>query len=86
MSESREALYGALVGFLDTIKRPDKQVAGVGRSDNLVQAGLLDSLAIIQIVLYLETSHGINFAATGLDPEQLGTIDGILDIIENHRP
>lgn len=85
MSESRDALYAEMLRFLDTIKRPDKQSAAIGRGENMVSAGLIDSLAIIQIVLHLEASYGISFAATGLDPEQLGTLDGILDIIEQHR-
>jgi acyl carrier protein len=85
MTAQREALRDQLIGFLESIARPGKQVAAIGRGESLVKAGFIDSLAILQIVLHLETTYGINFAATGLDPEQLGTLDGILDIIENHR-
>jgi acyl carrier protein len=85
MNAQREAAHDQLVAFLDSIKRPGAQVAGISRSESLVRAGLIDSLAMLQIVLYLETTYGIDFSATGLDPEKLGTLDGILDIIENHR-
>lgn len=84
--ETREQRCEKLLAFLETIKRPDKQVAAIGRDDGLVKSRLIDSLAIIQIVLYLETTYGIDFASTGLDPERLGTINGILDIIESARP
>ena len=81
--ETREQHYQGLVTFLETIKRPDKRVDTIGRDDGLVKSRLIDSLAIIQIVLYLESTYGIDFASTGLDPERLGTINGILDIIES---
>ena len=43
--------------------------------------GLIDSLAILQIVTWLETTYGIDFAVRGIDPEDLATIGGILDVI-----
>lgn len=85
MNAQREAHHDHLIAFLETIKRPGMQVSGIDRSESLVKGGLIDSLAMLRIVLYLEESYGIDFSATGLDPEQLGTLDGILDLIENHR-
>lgn len=85
MSEDRVTLQRKLAEFLETIKRPDKQVDKVGLDESLVKSRLIDSLAIIQIVLYLESSYGIDFASTGLDPEKLTTINGILDVIESNR-
>lgn len=85
MSDQREDNYRKLVEFIGTIKRPDKQVDKIGRDESLVKSRLIDSLAIIQIVLYLESAYRIDFSSTGLDPEQLGTINGILDVIEGDR-
>ena len=86
MDDLREQHCRNLIAFLETIKRPDKRVDAIGRDDGLVKSRLIDSLAIIQIVMYLETNYGIDFASTGLDPERLGTINGILDIIESAKP
>jgi acyl carrier protein len=50
-----------------------------------VASGLIDSLAILQIVVYLETTYGIDFSVRGLSPEELGSIGGILDVIEQGK-
>lgn len=85
MNAQREALRDQLIGFLESIARPGKQVAGIRSDESLVTAGFIDSMAILQIVLHLESRYGVNFADTGLDPQQLATLDGILDTIEKHR-
>ena len=71
-----------LLAFLDTIRRPDKPINGIGDSESLVGSGLIDSLAVLQIVLYLETEHGIDFSTGGFDPADLGSINEILDLVE----
>jgi acyl carrier protein len=46
-----------------------------------VASGLVDSLAIMQIVVYLEEQYGIDFAASGFDPDRLATMASIVDLI-----
>jgi acyl carrier protein len=50
-----------------------------------VASGLIDSLAILQVVVYLESTYGIDFSVLGVSPEELGAIGGILDLIERER-
>ena len=65
---------------------------GVGRQtiydieqgENLVQAGLIDSLAVLEIVAFLETEFGVDFADTGVDTGRLTTIPSLLDLIDQH--
>ena len=71
-----------VLAFLDTIRRPDVAPGSVGDEENLVEAGLIDSLAVLQIVLFLESEFGISFAATGVDPGRLYTVSSILDLIQ----
>ncbi len=85
MSASREQLLGDLVRFLRTIQKPNRPVESVGLDERLVASGLVDSLAIMQIVVYLEENYGIDFAASGLDPERLATMGSIVDLIEQTR-
>ena len=73
-----------LLAFLETIRRPGVPLSALGEGANLVQAGLLDSLAILQVIDFLEAEFGMDFTATGLDPAQLTTIPGILDLLEAH--
>lgn len=85
MSEEREQQLQDIKAFLRTIQKPNKPVESIGLNDSLVLSGLIDSLAIIQIVMYLEEAYGIDFAAAGVDPEQLSSIAGILDLVAQTR-
>lgn len=85
MSQSREELLGELKAFLRTIQKPNRPVDSVGESDSLVTSGLIDSLAVVQIVTWLESKYGIDFAATGVDPERLASMSSIVDLIQESR-
>jgi acyl carrier protein len=82
MNPAREKRRRHLLEFLKGIQKAGMSVEELGDEDGLVASGLIDSLAIMQIVLYLEETYGIDFSKRGIDPEELGTIGGILDIIE----
>ena len=86
MSIIREQRKSDLFHFLCTIQKAGLPVESFGERDRLVASGLIDSLAILQIVTYLETTHGIDFSIRGVDPEQLGSVGNILDLIEQEKP
>lgn len=71
-----------VLGFLRTIQKPDRPLDTVAETDSLVESGLIDSLALLEIVAFLEDQYRIDFAAIGLEPEQLTSVSGILDLIE----
>ena len=71
-----------LLGFLRTIQRPDRPLDGVAENESLVGSGLIDSLALLQIVVYLEETYGIDFAVRGVEPEELQSMGSILDLID----
>lgn len=85
MNQDREARRQALLTFLRTIQRAGRPVESLSDTDRLVASGLIDSLAILQIVTYLETTYGIDFSIRGVSPEELGSIGGILDLIEQEK-
>ena len=78
----REQAREDLMAFLATIVRPGIDPSSFSDETNLIDEGIIDSLAVIQIICYLEQSHGINLQATGVDPNDLGTVSGILGVIE----
>ena len=86
MSPAREERRENLLNFLRTIQKAGLPIERLGEHERLVASGLIDSLAILQIVTYLESTYGIDFALRGIDPEQLGSIGGILDLIEKEKP
>lgn len=77
---------GGLLAFLRTIQKPGAPIDEVAEDVSLVEAGLIDSLAVLEIVSYLETTYGLDFAEAGIDPGDLTSIGGILDLVERLQP
>ncbi len=67
--------------FLESIARPGSSFSGCNDETNLIDAGLIDSFALIQIIFFLEQSHGIKLHERGIDPQDLASIAGILSAI-----
>lgn len=74
-----------LLQFLRSIQKAGLPVESLADDARLVQTGLIDSLAILQIVMYLEATYGLDFSTSGISPEELGSIGGILGVIEKER-
>ena len=85
MTVDNARLLGDLKQFLRSIQKPGQPVESLGLDDHLVNSGLVDSLAIMQIVVYLEVNYGIDFAASGFDPERLASMGSIVALIEESR-
>jgi acyl carrier protein len=78
----RVRLREDLVIFLNSVARPGCQVDHIEDDRNLIDADIIDSFALIQIISWIEQNHGLNLQALGIDPADLGRIGGILDAIE----
>ena len=85
MTPTRDQHKTDLLRFLRTIQKAGLPVETLDEEDRLVATGLIDSLAILNIVVYLESTYGIDFSVRGVDPEQLGSIGNILDLIEGEK-
>lgn len=68
-----------VIDFLRTIARPDSDLDSVGDEENLVENGVVDSLAVVQMVVYLECEHQLDVGM--IDPGELVSIQGILNVI-----
>ena len=79
---SSESNRARLLAFLESIRRPDASLDHIGDSDGLVQSGLIDSLAMLEIITFLESEFGIDFRDRGFEPGKLRSIESILDLIE----
>lgn len=82
MTGDRQQRREELIRFVRTIQKPNSSIENLDDGERLLAVGLIDSLAILQIVLYLEDTYGMDFSVLGIDPDRLGTIGGILDLIE----
>ena len=81
---SRDLHRQELIAFLRSIQRPDAPLGEIDEDTHLVESGLIDSLAMIEIIGFLESRFGIDFLETGVDPDELGSVSHILDLIEAH--
>ncbi|MEE8074800.1 MAG: acyl carrier protein [Candidatus Binatia bacterium] len=79
----RQQRKADLIQFLCTIQRPDFSIEDIDDSQSLIESGLIDSLAMLQIVSYLEETYNIDFRERGVDPGELSSISAILDLIEH---
>ena len=79
---SRQQHRDELIKFLRSIQRRDSTIKEIDDSQSLVESGLVDSLAALQIVSYLEEAYKIDFGDNAIDPGDLRTVGTILDIIE----
>jgi acyl carrier protein len=70
-----------VVGFLNTVARPGCRVDQMDDDANLIDAGVIDSLAVVQIIAYLEQNHDLHLQQSGIDPADLATVKGILAAI-----
>ena len=52
-------------------------------SDSLVDDGILDSLAIVTLVSELSLEYGVIFDLEELTPENLNSIDAIVETVKN---
>ena len=62
---SAPAPPGAVLAFLRTIQKPDRPLDTVAETESLVESGLIDSFAVLEIVAFLEEQYRIDFAASG---------------------
>ena len=54
-------------------------------SDSLIEAGLIDSTGVLELVGYLEEQFGVRITNEELLPENLDSIDNIVGFVERKR-
>ena len=72
--------------FIDKLLKEHGHTGEVGSSESLILSGLLDSLAVIHIVVFLEEQFGIDFADIYFDQASFNSIDQIMDFVQTNRP
>jgi acyl carrier protein len=77
----REQNKEHLIEFLRTIQRPDFPLNEIAEETGLVDSGLIDSLALLQIITYLEDTYDLDFHDRGISPGDLHSVGAILDLI-----
>lgn len=78
-----EALRHEVRQFLSD--RLHRRVEGVGDRDSLLEAGVIDSMAVLEIVGHLEQQYGVTVSDDDMMPENFDTIEAIAAFIASRR-
>ena len=52
---------------------------------NLLEAGVMDSFGFVQMIQFLELSHGIKFADDDYASPKLTNLDGIVEVVKSRQ-
>lgn len=69
----------AIRGFL--AERAGKNV-NFGDGDSLLEAQIIDSLAMAELIVFLESTFKVSFEPEELTPENLGSVNAIVGFLE----
>ena len=69
--------------FLTT--RLQRNVEGVGDSDSLLEAGIIDSMAVLELVGHIEQQYSLTVSDDDMMPENFDTIDAIAAFVGSRR-
>ena len=64
---------------------PGEDPSALTESTPLITSGILDSLATLDLVAFLESHYGLEFEANEVDVSRLGTLTDIGRIVEAKR-
>lgn len=62
-----------------------KAESNVGRDESLLESGIIDSMGVLQLVAFLESTYGIKVEDDDLMPENFDTIAAITSFIERRQ-
>jgi len=80
-----QEIQGQVKEFILKEFLPGENPDGLSDSTPLVTGGILDSLATLKLVLFLESTYGITFEAHDLDAEHLDTIATIANLVQKRK-
>jgi acyl carrier protein len=62
-----------------------KDGAALGRDESLLETGTIDSMGVLQLVGFLESTYGIKVEDDDLMPENFDTIAAITSFVERRQ-
>ena len=71
--------------FLAGLLRELDDHAPFDDAESLIESGRLDSFAVVNLVVFLESVFGVDFDKVEFDPQRLDSVDEILAVIEESR-
>ncbi len=80
---SREAIMQAVKEYILATFLPGEDPKALSETTQLITGGILDSLATLELVSYLEQKYGIELQAHEVDAANLGTLANIATLVQS---
>ncbi|MEP7324595.1 MAG: acyl carrier protein [Gemmatimonadota bacterium] len=80
---SREAIIQAVKEYILATFLPGEDPKALSESTQLITGGILDSLATLELVSFLEQKYGIELQAHEVDAANLGTLANIATLVRS---
>jgi acyl carrier protein len=64
---------------------PGEGPDAVGDDTELIESGILDSLALVKMILHLEQRYGVSLAREEIVPEYFASVAAIAALVERKR-
>lgn len=78
-----DAIITAVKSYILETLLPGEDPESLSTSTELVRSGILDSLATLELVSFLERQFGIELEAHDVDPSNLGTLEDIERLVRS---
>ncbi len=79
--DKKELIRNHIQGIMEKNMNP----TDFGDDESLVLSGLLDSMAVLEIVVFIEDRFGIDFSDEGFDQNDFDTVNCISDLIKKYE-
>jgi acyl carrier protein len=76
-----DPISSTVKGYILTTFLPGENASALTESTPLVTSGILDSLATLELVSFLEQQYGIELEAKDVDASRLGTLADISRLV-----
>ena len=78
-------ITGTVKEYILTTFLPGEDPSQLTATTPLITSGILDSLATIELVAFLEERFGIELEARDVDTSRLGTLDDITNLVRSKQ-
>lgn len=76
--------HASVRAFVQGMLKERNDEAAVGDDASLFLSGRLDSLAAVNLVMFLEQEFGVDFVEIGLDLERVDSVSAIVELIHDY--
>lgn len=80
-----DAVQGALLKFLAETTHDPRLSREIRGDDNLFELGILDSMGVVQLVMFIEEHFGIRMSEDDLASSEFTHLRGLAEIIVRHQ-